>query len=126
MAAQAAADAPEWAAAADEVSGGGSEEETTHTPRRPRRENSTPKFGYVFTRQGKRKRRYEGHMLRNGPGGSAQRRRAIEVGPATVERTTQGAYEWADGALRKRRRDEDEAEDGGERRLRPRDPGKRG
>ena len=50
------------------------------------------------------------------------KKRLIEVGPATVERTTQGKYDWADGAL-KRRRDADEADSEGERRLRPRDPG---
>jgi len=51
-------------------------------------------------------------------------KRAVEIGPATVERATRGRYDWQDGGLRKRRR-EDEREEG-ERRLRPRDPGKRG
>ena len=55
--------------------------------------------------------------------GGALKRRAIEIGPATVERTTKGAYDWADGGLRKRRREGDTTDGTGERRLRPRDPG---
>ena len=62
-------------------------------------------------------------MLQNRQTGGALKKRLIEVGPATVERTTRGTYDWADGALRKRRRDENEADSTGERRLRPRDPG---
>ena len=62
-------------------------------------------------------------MMRNRQTSGALKRRAIEVGPATVERTTQGTYEWADGGLRKRKRDEDATNETGERRLRPRDPG---
>jgi hypothetical protein len=52
-------------------------------------------------------------------------KRALEVGPATVERATIGRYDWQDGGLRKRRR-EDETREEGERRLRPRDLGKKG
>ena len=62
-------------------------------------------------------------MLQNRQTGGALKRRAIEVGPATVERTTKGAYDWADGGLRKRRREGDKTDGAGERRLRPRDPG---
>ena len=52
-------------------------------------------------------------------------KRAVEIGPATVERATRGRYDWQDGGLRKRRREDEEREEG-ERRLRPRDPGKEG
>ena len=34
-------------------------------------------------------------------GGS--KRKAMEVGPATVERIVNGKYEWRDGGLKKRR-----------------------
>ena len=50
-------------------------------------------------------------------------KRAVEVGPATVERTADGRYDWQDGRLRKRRRESTAGGDG-ERRLRPRDPGR--
>ena len=66
----------------------------------------------------------KGYMLRNGQA-HVLGKRAVEVGPATVERATRGRYDWQDGGLRKRRR-EDEVREEGERRLRPRDPGKRG
>ena len=55
-------------------------------------------------------------------------KRAVEIGPATVEAGAcdeRGRYDWQDGGLRKRRR-EDEIREEGERRLRPRAPGKRG
>ena len=64
------------------------------------------------------------YQLRNGQA-HVLGKRAMEVGPATVERATRGRYDWQDGGLRKRRREEEIREEG-ERRLRPRDPGKKG
>ena len=89
---------------------------------RPKRRNVMQGSGYVFTRAYRKRKRHEGHMLQNRQTGGALKKRLIEVGPATVERTAQGKYDWADGAL-KRRRGTDEADCEGERRLRPRDPG---
>ena len=76
----------------------------------------------LHTQYNKRAKR-QGYMLRNGQAHTLGKR-AVEIGPATVERATRGRYDWQDGGLRKRRR-EDEREEG-ERRLRPRDPAKRG
>ena len=67
----------------------------------------------------KRKAYMESTRDRGGP-----KRKAIEIGPATVDRIVRGRYEWRDGVggLRKRKRDQDE--DGGtQTRPRPHDPG---
>ena len=93
------------------------------TPQRPKRAGTTA-ANYVHTRQYRKRVKREGYMLRNGQAHTLHKR-AMEVGPATVERATRGRYDWQDGGLRKRRR-EDETREVGERRLRPRDPGKEG
>ena len=51
------------------------------------------------------------------------KRKAMEIGPATVERIVCGRYEWRDGSYRapKRRQDQDETRD--RTRQRPHDPG---
>ena len=92
------------------------------TPQRPKR-TGIGSASYVYTRQYNKRAKRQGYMLRNGQAHTLGKR-AVEIGPATVERATRGRYDWQDGGLRKRRR-EDEREEG-ERRLRPRDPGKRG
>ena len=72
-------------------------------------------------------------MLHDRQSAGPLQKRAIEIGPATVERATctRGKYEWRDAELEavKKRKGDDE-EDGregkdGSRRLRPQDPGKR-
>ena len=93
------------------------------TPRRPKRAGAGT-ASYVHTRQYKKRAKKQGYMLRNGQT-HVLGKRAVEVGPATVERATRGRYDWRDGGLRKRRR-EDGTREEGERRLRPRDPGKEG
>lgn len=97
--------------------------EDAATPRRVRRTGLNTAT-YVFTRQYTKRAKGQGYMLRNGQT-HVLGKRALEVGPATVERVTRGRYDWQDGGLRKRRR-EDETREAGERRLRPRDPGKAG
>ena len=102
---------------------GGGAEDTTElaTPRRPKRTGAAT-ASYVYTRQYTKKAKKEGYMLRNGQA-HVLGKRALEVGPATVERATRGRYDWQDGGLRKRKREGTVREEG-ERRLRPRDPGK--
>jgi hypothetical protein len=96
---------------------------TAATPRRPKR-TGIATASYVHTRRYNKKARSEAYMLRNGQT-HVLSKRALEIGPATVERAVRGRYEWRDGGLRKRPRG-DETREGGERRLRPRDPGKEG
>ena len=93
------------------------------TPRRPKRTGAAT-ASYVYTRQYNKRAKKEGYMLRNGQA-HVLGKRAMEVGPATVERATRGRYDWQDGGLRKRKK-ADEVREEGERRLRPRDPGKKG
>jgi hypothetical protein len=93
------------------------------TPRRPKR-TGAGSASYVYTRQYNKRTKRQGYMLRNGQA-HVLGKRAVEIGPATVERATRGRYDWQDGGLRKRRREDEEREEG-ERRLRPRDPGKEG
>ena len=93
------------------------------TPHRPKRTGAAT-ASYVYTRQYNKRAKKEGYMLRNGQA-HVLGKRAMEVGPATVERATRGRYDWQDGGLRKRKR-ADEVREEGERRLRPRDPGKKG
>ena len=69
---------------------------------------------YVHTRQYRKRQKSESKMLSKW---------AVEVGPTTVDRTAGGRYDWQDGRLRKRRRESTAGGDG-ERRLRPRDPGR--
>jgi hypothetical protein len=92
-------------------------------PRRPKRTGAAT-ASYVYTRQYNKRAKKEGYMLRNGQA-HVLGKRAMEVGPATVERATRGRYDWQDGGLRKRKK-ADEVREEGERRLRPRDPGKKG
>ena len=105
-----------------EDAAGAAQEILLETPRRPKR-TGIGSASYVYTRQYNKRAKRQGYMLRNGQAHTLGKR-AVEIGPATVERATRGRYDWQDGGLRKRRR-EDEREEG-ERRLRPLDPGKRG
>ena len=107
----------------DEAEAAGMGDVTAETPQRPKRARAAA-ANYVHTRQYRKRGKKEGYMLRNGQAHTLHKR-AMEVGPATVERATKGRYDWQDGGLRKRRR-EDETREVGERRLRPRDPGKEG
>lgn len=54
---------------------------------------------------------------------AGRKRKAIEVGPATVERTVNGKYEWRDAGLRARRDETIERTETSQARRRPRDPG---
>ena len=54
---------------------------------------------------------------------AGRKRKAIEVGPATVERTVNGKYEWRDAGLRARRDKTIERTETSQARRRPRDPG---
>jgi hypothetical protein len=92
------------------------------TPQRPKRKEGPTAPTYVHTRQYRKRQKSESYMLRNGHS-AVLSKRAVEVGPATVERTADGRYDWQDGRLRKRRRESTAGGDG-ERRLRPRDPGR--
>lgn len=92
------------------------------TPQRPKRKEGPTAPTYVHTRQYRKRQKSEGYMLRNGHS-AVLSKRAVEIGPATVERTTGGQYDWQDGGLRKRKQESTAGGDG-ERRLRPRDPGK--
>ena len=54
---------------------------------------------------------------------AGRKRKAIEVGLATVERTVNGKYEWRDAGLRARRDETIEGTETSQARRRPRDPG---
>ena len=68
------------------------------------------------------KRKRVGHMLHDRQSTGPMKKRAIEIGAATVERTTRGRYEWRDAELGKRKRDDEQDREGkdGSRGLRPR------
>jgi len=96
----------------------------TTTPQRPKRKEGPTAPTYVHTRQYRKRQKSGSYMLRNGHS-AVLSKRAVEVGPATVERTADGQYDWQDGRLRRRKRESTAGGDG-ERRLRPRDPGRGG
>ena len=66
------------------------------TPQRPKR-TGIGSASYVYTRQYNKRAKRQGYMLRNGQA-HVLGKRAVEVGPATVERATRGRYDWQDGA----------------------------
>ena len=51
------------------------------------------------------------------------KRKAMEIGPATVERIACGRYEWRDGSYRAQKRGQDQDETRDRTRQRPHDPG---
>ena len=78
---------------------------------------------YDQTKRRRKVTKRKGYMESARDRGGAKRK-AIEIGPATVDRIVRGRYEWRDGAggLRKRKRGEDE-DSGTQTRQRPHDPG---
>ena len=93
--------------------------------KRPQRTVPTPETYKQTKDRAKRKR--VGHMMHDRQSTGPMKKRAIEIGAATVERTTRGRYEWRDAELGKRKRDDEQDREGkdGSRGLRPRDPGRR-